>query len=134
MNQTLKAFALCMLFACLVACASTPAGGAGSRGKLTGVYSDMQYNDQGGDVVGVEIFLVMAEGRYYAVYQSSEGEPAVPVVLPADVTGSGVTFQVPASVDARGTFTGTIGTDGLTGTFSGNQQRVVLKRRPSYWQ
>ena len=98
------------------------------------MFTDMAYNEEGGDVNGIEIFLVYSNRGYYAVYQSGEGTPSVPVVVPAKVQGVMVTFQVPPAVDARGTFTGTINDKELSGSFSGNGQTVHLKRKSSYWQ
>jgi hypothetical protein len=102
--------------------------------KVTGVFSDMAYNKEGGDVIGIEIFLVYSNRGYFAVYQSSEGAPSVPVVLPAKVVGSSVSFQIPSEIDSRGSFMGTIDNNELTGCFSGNGQSIHLKRKPSYWQ
>ena len=102
--------------------------------KLTGMFSDMRFNAEGGDVLGQEIFIVYSKHGYFAVLQSSEGEPGRPVVVPATLTGSSVTFRVPADVDLRGEFRGVISQDGLIGTFSGNGQSVNLKRKSSYWQ
>ena len=94
----------------------------------------MTYNRDGGDVLGIEVFVVYSGHGYFVVYQSSEGEPTAPVVMPATVAGSSISFVVPASADPRGAFAGTIGDKELTGTFSGNRQTVHLKRKASYWQ
>lgn len=132
MNRTLSRLLPCVcLLAVLAACASSPRA---AEHKVTGLYSDMRYNAEGDDVLGVEIFLVQTESGYYAIYQSSEGEPAVPVVLPAEVSGTSVRFQIPADTDARGRFDGRVDAKGLTGTFSGNAERITLERKPSYWQ
>ncbi len=102
--------------------------------KVTGMFSDMEYSQESGDVIGIEVFLVYSNRGYFAVYQASEGEPSVPVVISAKVDGSSVSFQVPPEIDSRGSFNGTIGNSELTGRFSGNGQVVHLKRKSSYWQ
>lgn len=102
--------------------------------KVTGMFSDMTYSQETGDVIGIEVFLVYSNRGYFAVYQTSEGEPSVPVVVSARVDGSSVSFQVPPEIDSRGSFNGAIGNNELTGRFSGNGQVVHLKRKPSYWQ
>ena len=127
------------LLVCLATCAlmlalSATRAADVSPPRMTGMFTDMTYNEEGGDVNGIEVFLVYSNRGYFAVYQSSEGEPSVPVVVPAKVQGTMVTFQVPPTVDARGTFTGTVIDNELSGTFSGNGQAVHLKRKPSYWQ
>lgn len=96
--------------------------------------SNMAYNREGGDVLGIEVFIVHSNRGYFAVYQSSEGEPAPPVVIPVKLTGTSVSFEVPPSVDARGNFTGTIDAKGLAGSFSGSGEKVRLERKASYWQ
>ena len=42
-------------------------------------------------------------------------------------------FDVPASVDPRGRFTGKFDAERLTGTFAGSHERIDLKRGSSYW-
>ena len=102
--------------------------------KITGLFSDMTFHSDTGDVLGMEVFLVYSNRGYIAIYQSSEGEPSVPIVLPAKVNGNAVSFQIPPEVDGRGSFVGTVSNNELVGSFSGNGQRVHLKRKPSYWQ
>jgi hypothetical protein len=102
--------------------------------KITGIYSDMSYNAEGGDITGVEVFLVYSRDGYRVVYQSSEGEPGPPVVLPATINGKSIRFSIPKSIDARGEFVGSIDATEIVGTFSGNGQTVHLPRHSSYWQ
>lgn len=128
-----------MIYVCLMllvfGVAST-AGAAGNTGrpKLTGMFSDMAYSDEGGDLLGTEIFVTYARDGYFVVYQSSEGEPTTPVVVPAAISGTSIKFSVPESVDPRGDFVGTIGLRELIGSFSGSKEVVHLKRKASYWQ
>lgn len=125
-----------LLFAAICALGITSKGVAQepSSQKVTGIYSDMQYNREGGDVVGQEVFIVFSKSGYFAILQLSEGEPSAPVVVPVKVAGSAVTFTVPTEMDTRGTFKGNISGGHLVGTFSGNGQKVDLKRKSSYWQ
>ncbi|MGO4702725.1 hypothetical protein [Dyella sp. 2RAB6] len=102
--------------------------------KVTGIYSDMRYSQESGDVIGQEVFIVFSRAGYFAVLQSSEGEPSPPVVVPVKVAGSSVTFTVPVEMDLRGTFKGSISGDHLVGIFSGSGQAVDLERRSSYWE
>jgi len=94
----------------------------------------MQYNAESGDVLGQEIFIVFSRDGYFAILQNSEGEPAVPVVVPLKVLGSNIYFHVPSNLDSRGNFQGVITGAELRGAFSGNDQKVELKRKNSYWQ
>jgi hypothetical protein len=100
--------------------------------RITGIYSDMAMHD--GDVIGDEAFILFTHHGYYVVFQRSEGEPDVPVVVPANIHGSAVSFTLPGAVDPRGTFRGHIVDGTLEGRFDGNEQVIHLKRKPSYWQ
>jgi hypothetical protein len=42
---------------------------AQSRVQITGVYSDLRYNAQGGDLLGMEVFIVAGPGGYFATVQ-----------------------------------------------------------------
>lgn len=101
--------------------------------KVTGMYTDMAYNAEGGDVLGTEIFVVNTNHGYYVVFQVGEGQPAVPVIVPAEVSGTSIRFVLPSSI-VGGTFTGIISPSRLTGSFSSNHQIIHLKRKVSYWQ
>ena len=122
-----------MLLTLMVA-SSAAAAPASKQPKPTGMFSDMQYNDEGGDLLGTEVFITYAHDGYFVVYQSSEGEPITPVVVPATISGTSITFVVPKTADPRGSFSGTIGAKELTGSFSGSKEIVHLKRKASYWQ
>jgi hypothetical protein len=102
--------------------------------QITGIYSDMSYNKEGDDILGIEIFLVYSRSGYWVVYQSSDGDPEPPIVLPATIRGDSIRFSLPANIDQRGDFTGTISANEMVGTFSGNGQIVHIRRRTSYWQ
>ena len=102
--------------------------------RVTGIYSDMVYNRQGGDVLGTEIFIVYSRKGYFVSFQSSEGEPPVPVIIKALVAGSSIEFDLPPDVDTRGHFVGTINDSELRGSFASNGQTIHLKRKNSYWQ
>jgi hypothetical protein len=94
----------------------------------------MTYNQEGGDVLGTEIFIVLSNQGYFAVYQFSEGEPSPPVVVKATVTGAAVTFSLPGEAGASGEFRGTVTDTELVGSFAKSHQTIRLKRRNSYWQ
>lgn len=102
--------------------------------KVTGIYSDLAYNKESGDVLGDEALVVFSKIGYFVVFQASEGEPYAPVVVPATVDGSSITFILPSEIDARGEFQGRIVNDELVGTFKANSQTIHLKRKNSYWQ
>lgn len=122
-----------LLLACFLGLSSLSALAAEKAPKVTGIYTDMSYNAEDGDVTGTEIFVVNTNRGYYVVFQSGDGEPSVPVVVPAEVSGSSIHFTLPAKI-VGGTFAGTIGATQITGSFSSNHQKIRLKRKTSYWQ
>jgi hypothetical protein len=46
-----------------------PVVAAQSRVQITGVSSDLRYNAQGGDLLGMEVFMVAGPGGYFATVQ-----------------------------------------------------------------
>ncbi|MEY2151355.1 hypothetical protein AB7849_10600 [Rhodanobacter sp. 115] len=100
--------------------------------RITGIYSDMAMHD--GDVIGDEAFILFTSHGYYVVFQHGEGEPGVPMTVPADLHGNAISFTLPVAADPRGAFHGHIVDGILEGHFDGNGQTLRLKRKPSYWQ
>jgi hypothetical protein len=126
---------ICLMLLALVVFSSAAAPASKQpKPKPTGMFSDMEYNDEGGDLLGTEVFITYARDGYFVVYQSSEGEPITPVVVPATVSGTSIKFVIPNTADPRGSFSGTIDTRELTGSFSGSKEIIHLKRKASYWQ
>lgn len=109
--------------------------------KITGVYTDMEFHEESGDIAGSEIFLVKSRQGYFVVFQSSEGSPSRPVVVPARVDGKEIVFELPEKDgDISGVFRGEIYKDSIKGRFmngvlnkSGSKD-FVLYKRGSYWQ
>jgi len=98
--------------------------------QITGLYSNMYYVPEAGDVVGVEIFIVSGGDGYYASVQVAEGAPAPPVITKVIVNGASIEFTLPEA----GKYTGKISTSGLTGKFGSEAKASFLKRKNSYWQ
>lgn len=102
--------------------------------KVTGIYSDLAFNKESGDVLGEELLIVFSREGYYVVFQSSEGEPIAPVVIPAKIDGQKISFTLPANMAERGKFIGKFSRNWLIGKFQGSGQELHLKRKNSYWQ
>lgn len=110
---------------------------AGPSPWVTGTYTNMAYNEEGGDLLGWEMQLIPSKNGYKAVVQFAEG--AEPDIALVDVTVSGaqVHFVLPASFFPPLEFDGTVSPTGLEGNFKskdGSLEHLVLPRRPSYWQ
>jgi hypothetical protein len=130
------AVAVCVL---ILAIATSSKGQQESR--VTGFFSDMRHVSQARDVQGTEIWIVYGGGHYWATVQVAQGAPAVPAVVPVEVSGAQVRFSLTqrslkpdgtAAEDVVLRFNGTVTKSGLTGVLG--SEHVVLKRRQSYWQ
>ncbi len=44
--------------------------------RVTGVFSNLKYNQEGGDLLGIEVFISYGGGgEYWLLFQESNGEP-----------------------------------------------------------
>ncbi len=115
---------------------SAPAQGQSVR--ATGMFSNMTYYKEGGDVVGTEIFIFYAgSSGHYALVQCSPAVPGAPVLAKAVIKGTHVQFTLPpteSSFCPAATFTGVVTRAELRGSFSPGKETYVLRRKPSYWQ
>ena len=104
--------------------------------RVTGTYTNMYYNAEGGDVIGDEIRIVYTRNGYQGVVQFAEGEPEGLVIVGVEVVGAKVSFSIPDSSPYAGKFTGTIENEILRGEFqfkNGGADKVELKKGKSYW-
>lgn len=121
---------------------ASQAGVAAESVKVTGIFSDLYYNKQGGDLLGTEIFIVNAgDAGYAAFFQYWAGGTSPPLSVPVRVVGNEVTFAIPAPSIGQGEYHGRIGPTGFDGVrrhplANGGQQDepVNLLRKSSYWQ
>ncbi|MEN3112008.1 hypothetical protein ACFONG_19360 [Uliginosibacterium paludis] len=106
--------------------------------KVTGVFSDLHFVAQAGDVTGTEIFIVFGgEQGYFAIIQCAEGWPSKPVIVPAIVHGAEVEFAPHGQTESHcpnAKFRGTVSSSGLRGKFENTDYPGFLKRKRSYWQ
>ena len=104
---------------------------------IVGTYSNLKYNSEGGDLIGVEVHIVPGHQGVKAIVQFASGDVGDPVVVDVVATGTHVHFEMPAGFKIQGTFDGTVSSQGLEGTFSnsrGVQKHLVLPRTRSYWE
>jgi hypothetical protein len=106
--------------------------------RVTGIYSDLEYIPEAGDLGGREIFVIYGgKAGYFALVQCSEGFPTKPALAAAKINGAQIEFTLSES-DSGGcpakTFIGEISRKELKGQFSGEREPSVLKRKRSYWQ
>jgi len=119
-----------------------PISAADTKPRITGIYSDMSYHQESGDLVGTEIFVVYTPNEYVAFFQNWEGGSSRPVVVPVQVSGDTIAFKVPEPSLGAGEYIGRVGKTGFDGTVryrrpdgtSGKAEPIHLKRKKSYWQ
>lgn len=108
-----------------------------TKTKVTGLFTDMHYISEAGDVLGTEIFIIYSNSGYYAVMQCAEGAPSKPVVVSASIKGNEVKLEPHNDTSSHcpmATFIGQITPNGLRGKFEGTDYSGLLKRQRSYWQ
>jgi hypothetical protein len=116
-----------VLLIALLAVAVTPTT-AQQKVRVTGMFSDMHYIADAGDVLGTEVFIAFTSKGYWAVVQMAEGVPDIPVVVPVTIKGTDVSFILSDKL----TFAGTVTPTALVGTLG--YEKVSLRRGKSYWQ
>jgi hypothetical protein len=105
------------------------------RPMVSGVYSDLEYNQEGGDLLGMELLIIPSDpSGYRAFVQIAEGGPPYAVIVPLLVEGSRVEFTLPAGSAYSGEhFVGTLSSTKLV-LHSPQGKQETLKRGKSYWQ
>ena len=118
-----------------LAAATTTSGKKQRAVRVAGLYSDLAYNEEGGDLLGMEVLLVAGPGGYYATVQCAGGAPGRPSVVPVQVAGTRVSFALPPGQPDCGTaFTAIVSASGMRGRFAGESATRWLPRKNSYWQ
>ena len=114
---------------------------ADAKPPISGLYGDLTYNDEGGDLLGTEIRIVKSAEHYEAYVQTAEGTPGP--VRRAAVTASGnhVHFTVAEKDGSHDEYDGRITSGGFDGTrTSVSPSRMVAsplrlpRLKKSYWQ
>ena len=134
MKKLRKPFVVCILCSLFILPATAKQRRPASV-QITGIYSNMRYVEEAGDVVGIEIFIVDGGHGYYATVQIAEGAPEPPIVVKVEVKGSMIEFifSDDSGID-YGKFVGKISAKGLTGKFQTSMKSEFLSRKRSYWQ
>lgn len=102
--------------------------------RVPGTYSNLEFNEEGGDLLGIEIKIVPVDNHFQGAVLISEGEPQPMILVTVNVRGSSVDFDVPGRDGWK--FSGRLTSKSLSGTIthvSGGLEKVVLLRRCGYW-
>ncbi len=106
-----------------------------SKVRATGLFSNMRWVEEAGDVVGTEVFIVYStngKNDYWALVQTAQGVPDPPVLVKAKIENDHVEISTPKSVGGR--FVGRVTAKALVGRFERSASSMTLPRRKSYWQ
>lgn len=104
--------------------------------KITGTFSDMYFNREGGDLLGTEVHIVVAKSGYQAAVQFADGSPSNLIVVNVRTNGRKVFFDIPDDSQNSGCFSGEISSSGLRGKLffkGGGEETISLRRKRSYW-
>jgi hypothetical protein len=106
--------------------------------RITGIYSNLYYNVEGGDLLGMELLILpsgsVPEPAFSAFVQIAGGGAPFSAIVPLNVSGKKIEFTLPTGgIYDRQHFEGTLSNTELTVRWS---QGTVehLKRGKSYWQ
>lgn len=104
--------------------------------QITGIFSNLTYIEDAGDVVGMEVFILNSNAGHFAMVQIAAGPIADPVLVVAKFDGNKIEFTLPttAGIEPMGKYTGKITSTGLLGKFEKESKTQFLKRKKSYWQ
>jgi hypothetical protein len=106
------------------------------RDQVTGIYSDLHYNKEGGDLLGMELVIVPSQSGYTAFVQIAEGGAPYVTTVPFIAKEALVSFTLPQGGPYSGKrFEGKLSESSLAiKSQTGSQATEILKRGPSYWQ
>jgi hypothetical protein len=106
--------------------------------KYAGTFSNLEYNQEGGDLLGMEIKIVPTRKGYQGALQIAEGGPSELMFVEVFFEKDNVKFEIPKSYSTYGggVFEGKIDSKGIKGTlrFKGTEgDKEVLTRKRGYW-
>ena len=120
-----------VLFMCAGVAAQSP-----KPAKITGTYTNMYFNREGGDLLGEELKIVRTRKGYQGALQVAEGGPGELIVVDIKLTGNKIEFAVPDTHPDACQFSGTLNVGVIRGEFqykTGSTEKVTLKKGKSYW-
>ncbi len=109
---------------------------AQNANRVTGTYTNMYYNEEGGDLLGQELKIVLARDGCQGALQFAEGGPEQLIVVDITIDGTKIAVSLPDSCPQAGQFHGTIQNGTISGQFvykTGGSEQVILKKGKSYW-
>lgn len=131
MKNLVAAFGL-LVSSPLVPALSTPQ--ASPQAHVSGIYSDLYYNSDGGDLLGMELVIIPNDSGYVACVQIAEGGSPFVIVVPISIIGAKVEFTIPQGSQYGGEhFAGYLSGRKLVLHWAKGQEETLLRGK-SYWQ
>ncbi len=101
--------------------------------RIAGIYSNLRYGEESGDLTGWEILVTPREsGGFNATIQLAEGGAPVVMMGTLVVNGSKIVLTIPAGQALAGSYSGTISAVELKIETPAGPE--TLKRGKSWWQ
>ncbi len=133
LKMPLQCVLILSVFAVFIAAVSNAAESQPKPPKLTGTFSSLYYNEEGGDVLGAELRISYTRNGYQGTFQYAEGSPEALVLVDVHYDKDVISFDIPKPNLWAGKFTGKISDAGITGKIDTLHEEIRLKRGKSYW-
>lgn len=107
------------------------------RNDRTGFFTNLNYNNEGGDLLGYELYLGLVRNGYTGVLYECQGGCFPMQVIEPSFEGDNIIFDYTDIEGELLMFKGTVDSNGITGSFylpdAGPLEVIRLKRKQSYW-
>jgi len=103
--------------------------------KLTGTFSSFEYNEEGGDLIGTELRIVLTSHGYQGTIQMAEGSPGELVKISPIFDGLNISFEIKDEL-YQGQFKGSYTDHGIEGVIyyvGGGESSECLPRKVGHW-
>lgn len=102
--------------------------------KHTGTFSSMYFNEEGGDLLGIELKIVLTDNGYQGVFQQGQGVASELSIVKPIIQGNSIIIPFFEGDKKVGEFKGLYTDFGIIPKDQTNQDWWWrLKRQPSYW-
>src|SRR5258707_45416 len=123
--------------ALIAALAIAPGPVSAADGNLAGIYSNLSYNDEAGDLLGVEMMVVPTDSDHYAIFvQCAAGGLPETELTQSVQSGATLSFRMSADLCGRGRYQATVSWKGMRLQYLERKgdPPIFLKRKKSYWE
>jgi hypothetical protein len=104
--------------------------------QYTGTFSSIEYNQEGGDLLGVEIRIVYTRNGYQSTLQIAEGGVSELIIVKPLIENNRIKFTIHEPKLYEGVFIGIINSKKIKGVLKykdGGELEINIPRKKSYW-